>query len=840
MTSRPLRVVHCPVNTAGVPWTNVQALRQRGIDARLVVFNRYTLHPEADLSLDLEGGLVRRQVAQWKALAALLPRTDLFHFTFGLTLVPQSLQFPILRAFGKRSVMHYLGSDIRGKAPHELAYGKKAGAEIVGSYDAIRWVPEATVIPPGIDLSAVTPSAPSGRRRPVVVHAPSSRRRKGTDHVLRACAELDVDLRIVEGVHHGEALARYRDADIVVDQLNAGWYGLFAIECMALGKPVVTFLHDEAVQRTEDAFGLTVPIVNASADTLYDRLAELVAIGPAGREEIGRASRAYVERVHDLERVTDRLVGVYDAVLEPSRERRTVAVPPVPGDADLSSDLPLREPELEAVGAAEGRSAEPDAPPAGLGAQLRRLGRHSAIYGVGGLVSRVIAVLLLPVYTRYLTPTDYGQIETLLALTTVMGLVLRAGITSAFFRFYFDVDDDAGRLRVLRTSFWFTMGGGTLGLVLLLALAEPASSLLFGTSGAADLVRASGVALWATVNYEQLTALFRVEERSTAFVSASLANVFLTIGLTLLLVVALEKGPIGVIVGNFSGTLIVYLALLGYRREQLGLQFDRGLLREMNRFGLPLVPTALFLWVTNFSDRFFLVKLADVAEAGLYSVGVRVASAMVLLLTAFRMAWPAFAYSIRDEGEARRTYAFVLTYLTVVTAWVALALTLLSPWLVDLLAASQFAESSRVVGPLAFSTVAYAAYVVVAIGVGRARRTQFNWVVTGAAAAVNALLNITLIPPYGMMGAAIATVAAYSTMAVGMAWWSQRIYPVPYQWRRVVTATLGAGALAALGKAVGGGIPVAVVLTLAYPLVLLALGFTTREERRRLTQLVVR
>ena len=340
-------------------------------------------------------------------------------------------------------------------------------------------------------------------------------------------------------------------------------------------------------------------------------------------------------------------------------------------------------------------------------------------------------------------------------------------------------------------------------------------------------MRAAGVALWATVNYEQMTALFRVEERSVAFVCASLANVFLTIGLTLWLVVGLEKGAIGVIVGNFSGTLIVYLALLGYRREQLGLQFDRGLLREMNRFGIPLVPTALFLWVTNFSDRFFLVKLADVSEAGLYSVGVRVASAMVLLLTAFRMAWPAFAYSIKEEREARRTYAYVLTYLTVVTAWVALALTLLSPWLVELLAAPKFAESSRVVGPLAFATVAYGAYIVIAIGVGRARRTQFNWVVTGAAAAVNVALNLALIPPYGMMGAAIATVAAYSTMAVGMAWWSQRIYPVPYQWRRVATAAVAAVGLAAIGKELDAGLAAVVVLTLAYPLALLALGFAS-------------
>jgi O-antigen/teichoic acid export membrane protein len=823
-----------------VPWTNVEALRRRGIDARLVVFNRYTLHPEADRSLDLEGGLLRRQLAQWRAFAELVPRTDLFHFTFGLTLVPQSLQFPILRALGKRSVMHYLGSDIRGKRPEELRFGKKAGAEIVGSYDAIRWVPEATVIPPGIDLAAVTPSSPSGRRRPVIVHAPSSRRRKGTDHVLRACEGLDVELRIIEGLHHDEALVRYRDADIVVDQLHAGWYGLFAIECMALGKPVVTFLHDEAVRRTEEAYGLPVPVVNTTTETLHDRLAELVAMGPGERAELGRASRAYVERVHDLERVTDRLVELYDHVLEPSRERRpTVVVPSEPAE-DLPPALPLSETDLETDVPPESALAEPvggATADGGLGAQLRRLGRHSAIYGIGGLVSRIIAVLLLPVYTRYLTPSDYGTIETLLALTTVMGLILRAGITSAFFRFYFDVEDEAGRLRVLRTSFWFTMGGGTLGLLLLLVLAEPVSSLFFGTTDAANLVRASGVALWATVNYEQLTALFRVEERSTAFVAASLTNVLLTIGLTLFLVVALDEGPLGVIVGNFSGTLIVYLALLGYRREQLGLQFDRGLLREMNRFGLPLVPTALFLWMTNFSDRFFLVWLADVAEAGLYSVGVRVASAMVLVLTAFRMAWPAFAYSIRDEREARRTYAFVLTYLTLLTAWVALALTLLAPWLVDLLAADRFAESAEVVGPLAFSTVSYAAYVVVAIGVGRARRTTFNWVVTGAGAAVNVGLNLLLIPAYGMMGAAIATVAAYTTMALGMGWWSQRIYPVPYQWRRVATAAFGAVALAAIGKALDVGLPAAVCLILAYPLVLLALGFTSPGERRRLRTL---
>jgi glycosyltransferase involved in cell wall biosynthesis len=305
-----VRVTHCPVNTAGIPWTNVQALRARGVDAQLVVFNRYKLHPEADVDLARSGSLVRRQLTQARAFARLAPRTDVFHFYFGLTLLPKSVQFPLLRALGKKSVVHFLGSDIRGKAPAELAWASRAGARVVGSYDAIRWVPDAQVIPPGIDLRGIEPAIPAGRERPLVVHAPSSRARKGTDHVVAACAELDLDLEIVEGLDHRAAFERYRRADIVVDQLNAGWYGVFAIEAMALGKPVVTFLHDEAVRRTEEAFGIEVPIVSATKETLAAALHPL-ASSPDERRRLGAASRAYVEQVHDVERVADRLLALY-------------------------------------------------------------------------------------------------------------------------------------------------------------------------------------------------------------------------------------------------------------------------------------------------------------------------------------------------------------------------------------------------------------------------------------------------------------------------------------------------------------------------------------------------
>ncbi len=311
-----MRVLHCPVNTAGIPWQNVQALRRRGVEADLVVFNRYKLHPEADRSLDLKGSLLRRQLRQWPAFLELLPRYDVFHFYSSVTLVPAIVQFRILHALGKRGIYHYLGSDIRGKTRDELAYGLRADAEIVGSYDAIRWVPHADVVLPGIEVSRIEPAIPDEtRKRPVILHAPSSRRRKGTEHVVAACEGLDAELRIVEGLTHDEAFEQYREADIVVDQLNAGWYGVFAIECLALGKPVVTFLHEEAVRRTEEAYGIEVPLVPATKETLRETLQPLVADGGL-RRRIGAASRAYAEKLHDIDVIAGQLLAIYERLLD--------------------------------------------------------------------------------------------------------------------------------------------------------------------------------------------------------------------------------------------------------------------------------------------------------------------------------------------------------------------------------------------------------------------------------------------------------------------------------------------------------------------------------------------
>jgi glycosyltransferase involved in cell wall biosynthesis len=301
------------VNTAGIPWQYVRALRRKGVDARLVVFERGPLHPDADVSLDRPAGFLARQVVQLRAQLRLLGEADIFHFYFGLTLIPKSLQFPLLRAAGKRSVYHFLGSDIRGRSARELRFTSRANARIVGNYDDLRWLPEAEVVVPGLDLRDYQPLQAPLRSRPLVVHAPSSRAKKGTDAIARVCASLPVDLEIVEGVPNREARQRYAAADIVIDQLRVGWYGVFAIEAMALGKPVVCFLHDDALAQTEQAFGIRPPLISATAETLERKLRPLIESAEL-RRSVGRTSRRYVEQVHNVDHIAEQLIEIYQRI----------------------------------------------------------------------------------------------------------------------------------------------------------------------------------------------------------------------------------------------------------------------------------------------------------------------------------------------------------------------------------------------------------------------------------------------------------------------------------------------------------------------------------------------
>jgi O-antigen/teichoic acid export membrane protein len=259
----------------------------------------------------------------------------------------------------------------------------------------------------------------------------------------------------------------------------------------------------------------------------------------------------------------------------------------------------------------------------------------------------------------------------------------------------------------------------------------------------------------------------------------------------------------------------------------------------MYRFGLPTMPAELSLYALSFLDRILLVRLAGLAEAGLYAIAVKFAQGISVLTRGFQLAWPPLAYSIADDEEARIFYARVVSWFLALCAFAVVGLWLLAPWVARLLTAPEFFDSHEAVGLVATGVTLYALYMVLIVVLGRTGRTELGFPATAAGAGANIALNLILIPPYGIIGAGVALVGSYVVVIAVMLAFTQRVFHVPYEWARIAQAILIAGALIAVGEIwVGitgaGAFTARLAISLAYPAVLWVTRFPSPEERREI------
>jgi O-antigen/teichoic acid export membrane protein len=256
----------------------------------------------------------------------------------------------------------------------------------------------------------------------------------------------------------------------------------------------------------------------------------------------------------------------------------------------------------------------------------------------------------------------------------------------------------------------------------------------------------------------------------------------------------------------------------------------------MLRFGLPTMPAELTLYSLNFIDRILIVRLAGLAEAGLYALAIKFAQGINVIARGFQLAFPPLAYSIADDDEARRAYSLIVTWFAAICAFSVAGLWLLSRWIVDLLAAPEYFQAYEAIGLLATGVSLYALYLVLVVILGRTGRTEFNLPATAAGTVVNIGLNLVLIPPLGIVGAGIALVASYLVVLVAMYVLTQRLFPVAYEWGRLALLVSATAALVAAGELLlptSGldGFAARAALWMALPLLLWVSGFLSAAER---------
>jgi O-antigen/teichoic acid export membrane protein len=477
-----------------------------------------------------------------------------------------------------------------------------------------------------------------------------------------------------------------------------------------------------------------------------------------------------------------------------------------------------------------------------LSSDLRRIVSSSGLYALASLFQRGLSFLLLPIYTRFLLPADYGVLELLTALSSILFGLLLLGLPSALTKvLHRDCKTDADRAAALPTALMLDLPLLLLGGGALLLWAEPIGRLLIGEPGRASEIRLTVATVLLASLIDIVLAGFRARERAWSFVALNLAQFGLAMTLNLMLVVGFELGIHGVLWGNLIAATAALPLGLWLARADLVPRFEKRLAMPLLTFGILVVPSALTGWIMALSDRYILRSYGALEEVAVYAVGYKIGMILQMAVVwPFQLAWPTVAFSISRRIDHQATFARVMTYLAVLLLLGTLALGLLAKVGLTRFAGPSYDAATQVVPWIALAYAFSGLQFCLSPALHIAGRTRLVPQLSLLAALVNLGLNFLLVPTFGMLGSTWATTAAYLCQLVLTAFYAQRLHPVEHEIGRLLrVAGLGA-AVFALGwiycpeGLIRGLVWQSLLVFGLFPALLLASGFLAVDERAKI------
>ena len=474
-----------------------------------------------------------------------------------------------------------------------------------------------------------------------------------------------------------------------------------------------------------------------------------------------------------------------------------------------------------------------------------RIARQLFVYGTADVAVLAISFLLLPIYTRVLSPREYGALALLLVVEAVLKIVNRWGLDAAFLRFYYDCHDDEERKTLAGTIFGFIAVANGLIAALLLALARPISGRLFDSVEFVWPYRLLIVnGFLSTFLFLPLT-LLRIQERARLFASMNFALSFGTILLRLVFVVALRLGVTGILLADVVMTIALLAASSGLMRSMMAARFSPLRLREALAYGLPYVPNGLLTHVMGMGDRFILGMYMPLRDVGIYLIAASVATLIKYFPVAFEVAWTPFAYDSMQRRDAPALFARMATYAFTVLAALLIALSGLAPPVMDLVLPANYHGVGPLVPLLALAMAVQTVRSLPQTSLNIAKRTNVYPTVTAVGAIVSVAAYFVLIPRYGMYGAAYALLLSQVLTSGLMAVLAQRAYPIPYERGRLLKVSgVAAVTYAAMVVAAPGSnwraVFVRIALLACFPAGLLALRFLRPHELADIRKLLAK
>jgi O-antigen/teichoic acid export membrane protein len=481
--------------------------------------------------------------------------------------------------------------------------------------------------------------------------------------------------------------------------------------------------------------------------------------------------------------------------------------------------------------------------------RFRQLLSDVSFYTVGSLFRRGISIVTLPVFTRYLSMQEYGLLAIIGTFRELLGVVFQLGIPNSADRFYFDCQTDAERRRLLGTLLIFLMGSSLAASVLLVWFGAGIWGRFVPDIPFHPYVSLTIVTVYLSGMHILPRSLFRVTNRVPLYTGLTAVYGGLTAALSIALVAFWKLGVLGTVLAYLIMSAIFFVVFLVYMTRHVEWGFSWGLIRDALAFGLPDIPVRVSTWALKLADRLVLQRFLPLSVVGLYSVGYTLGSAPLELFSTAAAAaiLPFFYRTAKEESEAssKRIFAVVAAYDAAVFGFLGLATILFSGEAIAVFATSRYRDAEAVVPFVVWASICQALIHVPARGIYLMKRTGRLPLVFLGPALLNIGLNFLLIPPLGMMGAAWATLLAYPAMLGLTLWLAQKVYPIPYDYVRMAKPLLLVFVLSLLKEAVPSS-PLLLTLVLktlllaSFPVLLLASGFVTSEERRAFGRLAFR
>lgn len=482
-----------------------------------------------------------------------------------------------------------------------------------------------------------------------------------------------------------------------------------------------------------------------------------------------------------------------------------------------------------------------------MSGQLKSLTKNLVIYGGGLLLKRAISFVMIPFYTRYLVPADYGLMELLELSSFIAAFFIGFGVLHSVFRFCALADSEEEKRRT-KTNGLITVGllGGPITVALVLA-APVIAQVAAGDRTVWPLAALMMGGVFFSEAQQLLLGFFRVDGRPLAYGIYSLISTFVSLGLNILFIAGLGLGVKGIFLSSFISALLFAVVLFVPFVRGGGWKPDPKLIRSMLAYCVPFIPSGLMAFTVNFADRYFLRVYTDMTTVGVYALGYKFGMVGAMLVAMpFGLVWSAQAFEISKAPDPAHTYGRVLTYYAGVLIALSAGVSALAPEVLRIMATPAYYGAATVVAPVAWGILLLNVSDVLRVGLLLEKKTGWLPVIWGVSTVVNMILNFLWIPAYGMAGAAWSTLAAFLVQAVMTHWISNRIYPITVEWGRLgVLVALGIGVQVAsafvpeMPPYASAAVKCTVMLLLGIAL-LLTPGFVKPDEREGLRALRLR